>query len=313
MALDSATTGFLQTLADSAPPDTPPMWEMTPTEARAAGAALHALYGSGPDMYRVEEHLLNGRDGGIFRVRVLVPGEAPTAVLVYLHGGGWVLGDIDGYDTLGRVLADRSGAAIVLVEYRKAPEHPFPTPVEDSWTALKWAADHLEAIAGGPVPLFVGGDSAGGNLAAVLTHRARDRRGPELAGQVLVYPATDADLTRSSYLEPENQSFLTTDFMRWFWNHYVSDESARAHPEVSPLRADSLSDLPPALVITAEHDVLRDEGEAYAQRLITEGVTVMHRRWSGQMHAFFSMVNILPASAEALDLVAAHLRGRAES
>lgn len=309
MALDRASTAFLQELADSAPPGTPTLWEMTPAQVRAAGADRRARYGPGPDMHRIEEHLLDGHDGGVFRVRVLVPAQTPAAVLVHLHGGGWVLGDIDGYDTLGRLLAARSGAAVVLVEYRKAPEHPFPTPVEDGWTALQWAAEHLQAIAGRPVPLFVAGDSAGGNLAAVLTHRARDRGGPGLAGQVLMYPVTDADLTRPSYREPENQSFLTTDEMRWFWHHYVPDESARRHPEASPLRADSLGELPPALVVTAEHDVLRDEGEAYAQRLRAEGVAVVHRRWPGQMHAFFSLVNILPASAEAIDLVAAHLRG----
>lgn len=310
MALDRASATFLQELADATPPGTPPMWEMTPAQARATGADRRARYGPGPDMHRVEEHVLDGHDGGAFRVRVLVPDASPAAVLVHLHGGGWVLGDIDGYDTLGRLLAARSGAAVVLVEYRKAPEHPFPTPVEDSWTALQWAAEHREAIAGAPVPLFVAGDSAGGNLAAVLTHRARDRRGPELAGQVLVYPVTDADLTRPSYREPEHQAFLPAESMRWFWEHYVPEESARGHPEASPLRAGSLGGLPPALVLTAEHDVLRDEGEAYARRLAAEGVSVVHHRWPGQMHAFFSQVNILPASAEALDLVAAHLRER---
>lgn len=312
MALDSATTAFLRNLAESTPPGTPAMWEMDPADARAAGAGLRELYGPGPEMHRVEDHVLDGHDGGAFRVRVLVPSAFPTAVVVYLHGGGWVLEDIDGYDTLGRTLADRSGAAVVLAEYRKAPEHPFPTPVEDSWAALLWASGQVRAIAGRPVPFLVAGDSAGGNLAAVLTHRARDRGGPEIAGQILVYPATDADLTRPSYVEVENQSFLTTDFMRWFWDHYVAEESARAHPEVSPLRADSLSDLPPALIITAEHDVLRDEGEAYARRLAAEGVTVVQHRWPGQMHAFFSMVNVLPASTEALDLVCAHVREHTE-
>lgn len=308
MALDNATTAFLQTMAKATPPGTPPMWEMTPAQAREAGAGLRELYGAGPQMHRVEDHQLDGHDGGTFRIRVLVPTESPTAVVVYLHGGGWVLEDIDGYDTLGRTLAERSGAAVVLVEYRKAPEHPFPTPVEDSWAAVQWAAAQVQTIAGRVVPLWVAGDSAGGNLAAVLTQRTRDRGGPEIEGQILVYPATDADLTRPSYRDPENQSFLTTDFMRWFWNHYVAEESAREHPEVSPLRAESLTALPPALVITAEHDVLRDEGEAYARRLADDGVEVVHHRWPGQMHAFFSMINVLPASIEALELVAEHLR-----
>ena len=232
-------------------------------------------------------------------------------MLVYLHGGGWVLEDIEGYETLGRQLATKSGAAVVLVNYRKAPEHPFPTPVEDAWTALQWAAGNVERIAGDRVPLFVGGDSAGGNLAAVTAIRARDNGAPELAGQMLLYPATDADFSRASYLEPENQSFLTTEFMQWFWNHYVPEPAVRTHPEASPLRTDSLAGLAPALVITAEHDILRDEGEAYAARLEESGVDVKHHRWPGQMHAFFSMVNVLPASADVMDLVAGSIRTRA--
>lgn len=311
MALDEATTSFLTGMAQAAGPDAKPLWELTAAEARIAGSGLKDLYGPGPEVHSAEDHTLAGYDGGRFQVRVLVPNVKPNAVLVYLHGGGWVLDDIEGYDTLGRQLAIKSGAAVVLVNYRKAPEHPFPTPVEDSWTALQWAADNAERIAGARGPLFVAGDSAGGNLAAVTAIRARDNGGPELAGQVLLYPATDSDFTRASYLDPENQSFLTTEFMHWFWNHYVPEPAARTNPEASPLRAESLADLPPAVVITAEHDVLRDEGEAYAARLEESGVDVEHHRWPGQMHAFFSMVNVLPASAEAIDLVADAVRARA--
>ncbi|WP_427007789.1 alpha/beta hydrolase [Pseudarthrobacter sp. H2] len=313
MALDEATTAFLTGMAQAAGPDAKPLWELSAAEARIAGSGLKDLYGAGPEVHNIEDHTLAGYDGGQFHVRVLAPNAKPNAVLVYLHGGGWVLEDIEGYDTLGRQLAIKSGAAVVLVNYRKAPEHPFPTPVEDSWTALQWAADNAERIAGARVPLFVAGDSAGGNLAAVTAIRARDNGGPELAGQVLLYPATDSDFTRTSYLAPENQSFLTTEFMHWFWNHYVPEPAARTNPEASPLRAESLADLPPALVITAEHDVLRDEGEAYAARLEASGVDVEHHRWPGQMHAFFSMVNVLPASAEAMDLVADAIRTRAGS
>jgi acetyl esterase len=308
MALDAATQGFLAGMAEAAGPDAKPMWEMSPAEARAAGGGLKALYGPGPDMLRTEDHILTGHDGGSFRVRVLVPVQDPSAVILYLHGGGWVLEDIDGFDTLGRQLADKSGAAVVLAEYRKAPEHPFPTPVEDSWAALRWTDAHLEQIAGSRVPLYLGGDSAGGNLSAVTALRARDQGGPALAGQILLYPVVDADFTRPSYLEPENQSFLTTDFVHWFWNHYLPAPEDRLHAEASPLRAESLADLPPALVITAEHDVLRDEGEAYAARLREAGVPVEHHRWPGQMHAFFSMVNVLPASAEVMELIAGKVR-----
>ena len=310
MALDDATVSFLQNMAAATPPGTPPMWEMTPAQARGVIAGLRELYGPGPHLHRVADHHLQGHDGGAFRVRVLTPVESPSAVVVYLHGGGWVLDDIDGYDTLGRILAQRSGAAVVLVEYRKAPEHPFPTPLEDSWTGLEWAAAQVEEIAGRRVPLWVMGDSAGGSLAAVLTQRARERGGPEIAGQVLVYPVTDADLDRPSYLEPQNQVVLTRELMGWFWQHYLPDAEARTRPDASPLRADSLAGLPPALVITAEHDVLRDEGEAYAQRLADDGVHVVQHRWPGQMHTFFSLINVLPASSEAVNLVAEYLRAR---
>jgi acetyl esterase len=311
MALDEATTAFLTGMAQAAGPDAKPLWELTAAEARIAGGGLKDLYGAGPEVHHTEDHTLAGYDGGQFQIRVLVPHEKPDAVLVYLHGGGWVLDDIEGYDTLGRQLATKSDAAVVLVNYRKAPEHPFPTPVEDAWAALQWTADNVERIAGACIPLFVAGDSAGGNLAAVTAIRARDNGGPELAGQILLYPATDSDFTRPSYREPENQSFLTTEFMHWCWNHYLPEPALRTHPEASPLRAGSLADLPPTLVITAEHDILRDEGEDYAARLEESGVDVEHHRWPGQMHAFFSMVNVLPASAEVMDLVADAVRTRA--
>lgn len=313
MALDEATTAFLTGMTQAAGPDAKPLWELTAAEARIAGGGLKDLYGPGPEVHSTEDHTLAGYEGGQFQVRVLVPNGKPNAVFVYLHGGGWVLDDIEGYDTLGRQLATKSGAVVVLVNYRKAPEHPFPTPVEDAWTALQWAGENVERIAGARVPLFVGGDSAGGNLAAVSAIRARDNGGPELAGQVLLYPATDSDFSRASYLEAENQSFLTTEFMHWFWKHYLPEPALRIHPEASPLRADSLADLAPALVITAEHDIPRDEGEAYAARLEESGVDVEHHRWPGQMHAFFSMVNVLPASAEVMDLVAGAVRTRAGS
>jgi len=313
LALDQATLAFLQAGAEAAGSDALPMWKMTPADARAAAAALNAGFGSGPAMHATEEHRLTGWDGGTFRIRVHVPTPAPHSVFVYLHGGGWVLGDLEGYDTLGRQLADKSGAAVVLVEYRKAPEHRFPAAVEDAWTALLWAAANARRLAGPEAPLFVGGDSAGGNLSAVVALRARDNNGPQLAQQILVYPVTDADFTRGSYLEAENQTLLTTEFMQWFWNHYVPNVDDRAHHEASPLRAGSLEGVAPALVITAAHDVLRDEGEAYAERLKEAGVRTEHRRWPGQMHGFFSMVNVLPAAAEAMDFVAETVRAELET
>ena len=224
-------------------------------------------------------------------------------MIVYYHGGGWVLGALDQFDALARRLAERTGCAVVLVDYRLAPEHRYPTAVEDALTALHWTAANLEEIAGSAVPLIVAGDSAGGCLAAVVAQRSREA-GPEIALQVLVYPVTDCDLDRASYLEPENQLLVSRDTMAWFWDHYAPDPSVRTSPDASPLRARTLAGLPPAVVLTAEYDVLRDEGEAYAQRLAQDGVRVEHERFDGQMHGFFMLGDILPSSAAGIDFVA---------
>ncbi|HEX4813903.1 MAG TPA: alpha/beta hydrolase [Nonomuraea sp.] len=296
MALDDATTRFLQQMGESQPK---PLHEMTPGEARLTFGALRDLYGEGPAMARVEEAVIKGEDGGTFGARALVPADPPRGVIVYYHGGGWVIGGPDDFDTLGRRLADRTGCAVVLVDYRLAPEHRYPTAVRDAYAALLWAADAFPGR-----PIVVAGDSAGGNLSAVVSRRARDEHGPAIALQALIYPATDSDLGRPSYTDPENQLMLTRDSMTWFWDHYAPDPDARLDPDAAPLRAADLSGLPPALVITAEHDVLRDEGEAYAERLRQAGVPVEAKRFEGQMHGFFQMVNLLPASAAGLDMVA---------
>jgi acetyl esterase len=309
MPLDSATSAFLAASAEAAAPDATPLWELDPAEARRINAGMNVLYGTGPEMLKTQDLELTGIDGGPFQVRVHIPIESPEGVFVYLHGGGWVLGDIEAYDTLGRQLAEKSGCAVILVNYRKAPEWRYPIAVEDSWTALLWAEEHLDDLAGRPVPLFVGGDSAGGNLAAVMALRARDNNGPQLAKQFLIYPVTDADFSRASYLEAENQTMLTTTFMQRLWDHYVPDPQDRTHHEASPLRAETLEGVAPALVMTAAHDVLRDEGEAYAQRLKDAGVPVEYRCWAGQMHGFFQMVNILPGATESMDFLTRNIRG----
>ncbi|MGI8751056.1 MAG: alpha/beta hydrolase [Acidimicrobiales bacterium] len=306
MALDEATVALLAQLAESG---TKPLHEMTPEEARQLTASLGALYGPGPEMGHVEEQTVTSGEGS-FAVRVLVPNDRPRAVIVYYHGGGWVIGAIDEFDTLGRQLAQRTGAAVVLVDYRLAPEHRYPAAAEDAWAALEWAQAHLADIAGGPVPLVVAGDSAGGNLAAIVAQRALDAGGPEVALQVLVYPVTDADVNNTSYSDPANQLMLNRDSMIWFWDLYAPDVASRANPDASPARAGVLSGLPPAVLLTAEHDVLRDEGEAYAARLAEAGVAVSHRRFDGQMHGFFTMVNLLPGSAAGIDYVVAEIDAR---
>ncbi|MCK2215558.1 alpha/beta hydrolase [Actinomadura sp. ATCC 31491] len=295
MALDEATTQFLLQMGESG---VKPLHEMTPEEARLTFSALRDLYGTGPEMVRVEEAVVKGEDGGSFGARVLVPSETPRGVIVYYHGGGWVIGGLDEFDTLARQLAARTGCTVVLADYRLAPEHRYPTAARDAYAALTWAATAFPGL-----PIVVAGDSAGGNLAAVVARRARDEDGPPIRLQVLVYPVTDCDLDNASYTAPDNQLMLNRDSMIWFWDHYAPDHATRADPDASPLRAADLSGLPPALVLTAEHDVLRDEGEAYAERLRQAGVPVELKRFEGQMHGFFQMVNVLPGSAAGMGTV----------
>jgi acetyl esterase len=291
MALDPATLLLLEQMAED---DVKPLHESTPAEARAFDAMLAELAGPGPEMGRVEERTIQGPDGQA-TLRVLVPVQDPRGVLVYYHGGGWVTGSIDENDTVARKLAERTACAVILVDYRLAPEYRYPTAVDDSYAALEWVGAHLSDIAGYEAPLILAGDSAGGNLAAVMALRARDRGGPPIALQVLVYPVTDADFDRPSYVDPENDLLLTRDGMIWYWDHYLPDASRRTEPDASPLHAENLSGLPPAVILTAEHDVLRDEGEAYAARLQEANVPTELQRYAGQTHGFFSLL-MLPGS-----------------
>jgi acetyl esterase len=304
MAIDEATAGLLAQLAESGQR---PLHELSPQEGREVMAEMSALAGPGPEIAKAYDEQVTTADGDHFTVRVLGPAGDIRALVVYYHGGGWVIGNLDTHDHPVRVLANRLHAAFVNVDYRLAPEHRFPAAADDSWAALVWASERITEIAGGSVPLVVMGDSAGGNLAAVVARRARDAGGPQLASQVLVYPVTDANLDTPSYLDTENQLLLTRDSMIWFWDHYAPDLADRSNPDASPLQAADLNGLAPAIVLTAEHDPLRDEGEAYAERLALAGVPVARQRFAGQMHAFFTMIGILPGSAEAIDYVADHL------
>ncbi|WP_425309624.1 alpha/beta hydrolase [Ammonicoccus fulvus] len=313
MPLDAATGQFIELLESTG---ASPVQDGSPEAARAAGASLVELIGPGPEVASSENVHLAGFDGGGFTVRILRPGPAPAGIIVYLHGGGWVTGDLAGHDTLARTLAVRAHATVVLVDYRLAPEHPFPIPVEDCWTALTWVNAHRGELAISDAPLVVAGDSAGGNLAAVLTHRARDRGGLVIAHQVLAYPVTDCDFDRPSYRDPENQSLLTREAMAWFFDHYTGPGDRRFDPEVSPLRADDFRGLPPATILLAEHDPLKDEGRAYAQALAVAGVPVHVETAAGQAHGFLPMLNVLPGAEVGVDLIVeqlAQVSGRSDT
>jgi acetyl esterase len=304
MAIDEATAGFLTQLAESG---APPLHEMTPEEARGFTAALRDLVGPGPDVQKSYDVQVPTPDGDHITVRVLVPDGEIRALVVYYHGGGWVIGNVDESDNLTRTLANGLHAAVVNVDYRLAPEHPYPAAADDAWTALQWAHENMTGIAGAAVPLVVMGDSAGGNLSAVVAQKARDAGGPQLASQVLIYPVTDADLDNGTYTDPENQLLLSRESMVWFWGHYAPDPASRLNPDASPIRAADLTGLAPAIVLTAEHDPLRAEGEAYADLLREAGVPVELRRFPGQMHGFFTMVGLLPGSADGIAYVTEQL------
>jgi acetyl esterase len=230
-------------------------------------------------------------------------GRRPLAAVVYLHGGGWVTCDLDTHDRLCRTLANRSGAAVIAVDYRRAPEHPFPAAVDDGLAALDWTRAHAADLGVDLARLAVAGDSAGGNLAAVIARRDRDGGGaPPLALQVLLLPVTDAAMDTPSYTENADGFYLTHAAMRWYWDHYLGGADP-LHPDASPLRASDLRGLPPALVVTAEYDPLRDEGEAYAERLRTAGVRVRFRRYEGMVHGFIRWGAAVDAATAALDEV----------
>lgn len=298
MALDEATTAFL---TEAAKAGGPPLHEMSVAEAREMNEGLNDLFGEGPAIAHVRDEKVTSEDGASFPIRVFQP-EQSKGVLVYYHGGGWVVGTLEGFDTLSRQLADRTGMTVVLVEYRKAPESPFPAAVNDAWAALEWADARRAELAGESAPLVVAGDSAGGNLAAVVAQRAARDGGPTIAFQVLVYPVTAADFENETYRDPANALMLTKESMVMFWDHYVPNHGDRTHRDASPLAGDATG-TPPALVLLAEHDVLRHEGQLYAQKLREAGVPVEEHVVPGQMHGFFTFPNVLPGAAAGMDIV----------
>ena len=247
--------------------------------------------------------------GGEIPIRVYRPDVGtPAPVLVYYHGGGWVVGTLDSIDEVCRTIARRAGCIVVSVDYRLAPEHPFPAGVDDAYAALEWVAEHAPTFGGDPGSLCVAGTSAGGNLAAVTALRAREEGGSDLAHQLLLYPITDHAFDTDSYGENADGPLLTRADMEWFWDLYLRSPVDGHNPFASPLRASDLSGLPPATVVTAGFDPLRDEGAAYADRLAAAGVDVDHRHYPDMVHGFLSLTDEVAAADEAMDEVAGALR-----
>lgn len=269
--------------------NTPEMHTLSVEDARRQVLlSVNALEGEKEPVKNVEDRKIPG-PGGSIPVRIYTPeGKGPLPMLVYFHGGGWVLCNLDTHDSICRALANLVGCIVVSVDYRLAPEHKYPAAVEDCYAATCWVAQNAEAIGGDPTRLAIGGDSAGGNLTAVVTLKARDENGPSIIFQLLIYPVTDYHTPGTvSYIENQKGYLLSRADMVWYFEQYLSNQDEAQDAHVSPLKVPDLSNLPPAMVITAEFDLLRDEGEAYAQRLQEAGIPVILKRYNGLIHGLF--------------------------
>jgi acetyl esterase len=283
--------------------------QMTPQAAREQMARRTAAADVEP-VARVEDRVIPGPNGDI-PVRIYTPnGSGPFGAFVYFHGGGWVVGNIQMTDQPCRMITNASGCVTISVDYRLAPEYKFPAGPEDCYAVTKWVAENATTIGCDPTRIAVGGTSAGATLATATALMARDRGGPKIAFQLLVYPATQRELDTQSHKQFATDGYyiLSRADMEWFWGHYLASDADAANPYACPARAKTLAGLPPALVITAEFDPLRDEGEAYAARLGEEGIATILLRYDGVTHGFFGMPAFIEKSRRAIAEASAALR-----
>jgi acetyl esterase len=306
MALHSSAEMMIQLLTDAGMTFTA---DATPESRRAVmiAATTNPAFPKHP-VHEVDDRTIPGPAGAI-PVRVFRPSAATgLPVVVWFHGGGWVTGNLDTHDQLGRLLADQSGAVVVSVDYRLAPESKFPAAADDCLAAYRWALDHASEVGGDPSRIAIGGDSAGGNLAAVVALDAREHGFPQPKLQLLVYPVTDYEFDSAAMMDNAKGYFLEAEGMRWFWEHYARTPADYDDPRFSPLRASDLSGLARAVVVTAEFDPLRDQGEAYGTRLGRAGVPTEVVRADGLIHGFFGMHEFMPPGRDAWDISIAALR-----
>jgi acetyl esterase len=306
MALHSSAEMMIQLLTDAGMTFTA---DATPESRRAVmiAATANPAFPKHP-VHEVADRTIPGPAGTI-PVRVFRPSAATgLPVILWFHGGGWVTGNLDTHDQLGRLLADRSGAVVVSVDYRLAPEAKFPAAADDCLAAYEWALEHADEVGGDATRIAIGGDSAGGNLAAVVALDARDRGLPQPKLQLLVYPVTDYEFDSAAMIDNAKGYFLEAEGMRWFWEHYARTAADYDDPRFSPLRASDVSGLARAVVITAEFDPLRDQGEAYGKRLRDANVPTDIVRADGLIHGFFGMHEFMPPGRAAWDVSVAALR-----
>jgi acetyl esterase len=299
----------IQSIVDDIEGAPGPPAHLVPLDKLRAAQAIEALRLAGPGEQVAEVRDIDVRGpGGPIGVRVFRPdGDGPLPMVAYAHGGGWVMGTLDGFDTVCRALANAAGALIASVDYRLAPEHPFPAGLDDVIGVVRWLREHAAEIGGDPERIAVAGDSAGGNLVAVAARRLRDEGDPPLRMQALIYPVCDSALDSASYREKAVGFGLSAASMEHFWKLYLDGADGR-HPDASPLRADDLSGLPPAFVLTVPDDVLHDEGDAYARALEGAGVPVTLRCYDGAAHGFFRWMAASELSRRAVAEVGAALR-----
>jgi acetyl esterase len=307
--LEIHTQHFIDSLAGA-----PPIYTLSPADARAVLARAQSIPVGKPSA-QIEDIALPVGPTGSVPIRIVRPVGAAEAlpVVMYFHGGGWVLGDRDTHDRLVREIAVGAEAAVVFVDYARAPEARYPVAIEQAYAATRYVADNGATLRIDPLRLAVAGDSVGGNMAAAVTLMAKQRRGPKIAFQVLLYPVTDSGFDTPSYIQFADGPWLTKTAMEWFWDAYLPDPTARKQPTATPLNAssDQLAGLPEALVIVDENDVLRDEGEAYASKLSEAGVRVTSVRYNGTIHDFV-MLNALsdtPAARAAIAQAVDALKG----
>jgi cation diffusion facilitator CzcD-associated flavoprotein CzcO/acetyl esterase/lipase len=304
MKLDFATTSLLANMMLN---EAPLLHKLSADEARLVFSEIYRSMPDGPESVSSKDITIDV-EGGDIRGRVLTPKGAAQSVMVYYHGGGWVIGNIDDYDLVGRHLAEKCNAIVVMVDYRKSPEHKYPVPMQDCYAALNWVEANRKDIGAEKLPLIVAGESAGGNLATVMAQKTVSENGPKIDLQVLVYPVIDGRMETASFTAEDNQLFLNAELMTYFWDQYC-DPAERLNADVSPILADDVSQIAPAIILTPEFDILVDEGKTYADKLDAAGKLVAYKSFAQQMHTFFAMPDVLPVGFEAMDWVAREIDG----